>query len=303
MDSMLSACGITLNSSSNCGDLDDGLSAFGSPVCFGPVTWRELKNVVYPPFDAGLLVVELVLEPWGADQAALLAQLPAEEQRRIERYRRDADRYRGLAAALLPRLLIAHQSGQPLSAIHFERSPAGKPVYPLDPDFHFNLSHSGCYIALAVGPSPVGVDVEQLRPSMDWNAIAKRFFAADEQRWLAGFDEAERQRRFITLWSRKESLLKATGEGVAGGMSAFSAIAEDDSEIAIAHRGRTWFLRSYPVLPDCGLALCSGTAGLPPPLLTQARAAQFIEDTGAAVESLAQTEARTLGSETGLDAG
>ena len=242
----------------------------------------------------GLLVVELALESWNADQMRLLSQLPTEEQSRIERYRRDADRYRGLAAALLPRLLIAHQSGQPLSAIHFERSPAGKPFYPLDLGFHFNLSHSGRYIALAVGPSPVGVDVEQLRPTMDWDAIAKRFFAADEQRWLAGFDEAERQRRFIALWTRKESLLKATGEGVAGGLSAFSAIAEDDTEIAIAHRERTWFLRSYPALADSGLALCSGTAGLPQPVLTRARAAQFIGDTEAALASLAQTEARPV---------
>lgn len=254
-----------------------------------PMTWMR----------TGLLVVKLALEPWGADQTRLLSQLPTEEQSRIKRYRRDADRYRGLAAGLLPRLLIAHQSGQPLSAIRFQRSAAGKPFYPLDPGFHFNLSHSGRYIALAVGPSPVGVDVEQLRQNMDWEAIAKRYFADDEQRWLAGFDQAERKRRFIALWTRKESLLKATGEGVAGGLSAFSAIAEDDAEIAIAHRERTWFLRSYPALADSGLALCSGTADLPQPLLTRARAAQFIGDTEAAVALLAQTEARTVGLDPG----
>ncbi len=236
----------------------------------------------------GLLVVELELGPWGTDQIRLLTQLPGEEQNRIRRYRRDADRYRSLAAALLPRLLIAHRSSQPMSAIQFERGRTGKPSYPRDPSVHFNLSHSGRYIALAVAATPVGVDLEQLRPHVDYEAIAKRFFAADEQRWLAGFHESERQRRFIALWSRKESLLKATGDGVAGGLSAFSAIAEDDTEIEIPYRGHTWFLRSYSALPQSGLALCCGSAGLPDPVLTQARAAQFINDTAPAVASLAQ---------------
>lgn len=224
--------------------------------------------------------MQLALEPWGADQAALLDQLPAEEQDRIQGYRRDVDRYRSLAAALLPRLLIARQTGQPLSAIRFERSRSGKPCYPADTGFHFNLSHSGHYVALAVGTAPVGVDIEQLRPTMDWDAIANRFFAADEQRWLASVDEAERQRRFIALWSRKESLLKATGEGIAGGLSRFSAIADgdQDDEMTITHRGRTWFLRSYHAPPGYGLALCSGAPGLPRLLQTQARAAQFICD-------------------------
>ncbi|WP_462320747.1 4'-phosphopantetheinyl transferase family protein [Halochromatium sp.] len=260
---------------------------------------RESSKVRMPmtapsisPTPTGLLVVELELESWGPAQNRLLTRLPSEDQSRILRYRRDADRERALVAALLPRLLIAQRSSQPfsqpLSAIRFDRSPSGKPSYPGDPSFHFNLSHSGRYVALAVACNPVGVDVEQLRPTLDWAAIAKRFFAADEQRWLAGLDDATHQRRFIALWSRKESLLKATGEGVAGGLSRFSAIADDDVEIEVTHRGRRWFLRSYSILPYYGLALCCGSAGLPEPLLTQARASMLISDTASAVAALAR---------------
>lgn len=227
----------------------------------------------------GLLVVQLgALESWGAEHDALLDQLPGDEQVRIRRYRRDADRYRSLAAALLPRLLIVQRSQQSLGAIRFERSPAGKPFYPADPGFHFNLSHSGDYVALAIDSSPVGVDVEQLRPTRDWDAIARRFFTADEQRWLASFDEAERRRRFIALWSRKESLLKATGEGIAGGLNSFSAIADNDTTIAIGHRGQTWFLRSYGFLPGYGLALCCASADLPQLMVAQAQTAHLFGD-------------------------
>jgi 4'-phosphopantetheinyl transferase len=243
---------------------------------------------------SGLLVVELALEPWGAPHAALLNQLPAEEQRRIERCRHDADRYRSLAAALLPRLVIAHQIKQTLARIRFERSQSGKPFYPSDPGFHFNLSHSGSIVALAVGATPVGVDVEQTRISRDSEAIAKRFFTADEQHWLASFNDAERERRFVALWSRKESLLKASGEGVAGGLNSFSAIPREDSELAVDYRGRLWFLRSYPTLPGYALALCSGSPGFPLPIRAQVRAAQFIDELKPAVAALVSEKAEML---------
>lgn len=234
----------------------------------------------------GLLLVELSLTPWGERQAALLALLPTEEQARIQRYRQDQDRNRGLVAALLPRLLIARETGQPLAAIRFAHGERGKPYYPDDSTLHFNLSHSGVHVALAVGPEAVGVDVEQLRPARDWEAIARRFFAADEQRWLARFGDSERQARFFELWSRKESLLKATGDGLAGALSSFSVIPEADT--LIRFRGISWNLRSYQGIPGCALALCARAPGLPAPLRVETSVEDLIERTSVAVDALAR---------------
>jgi 4'-phosphopantetheinyl transferase len=239
----------------------------------------------------GLLVIDLELESWGAAHTALLDRLPTEEQRRIQRYRRDADRYRSLAAALLPRLMIAHMSKQPLACIRFERGPAGKPFYPADPLFHFNLSHSGSIAALAIGKTPVGVDVESMHPTNDWEAIAKRFFTPEEQHWLASLEIAQRKAHFADLWSRKESLLKASGEGLAGGLNTFSAVAKEDTEIEVTHRGERWFLRSYRLPPHSVLAVCSSSPGLPQPIRTKARAAHFIDDIEPAIAALAATDA------------
>ncbi|MBK5929299.1 4'-phosphopantetheinyl transferase family protein [Halochromatium salexigens] len=258
----------------------------------------------------GLLLVELSLTPWGERHAALLALLPAEEQARIQRYRQDQDRSRGLVAALLPRLLIARETGQPLAAIRFARAEHGKPYHADDATLHFNLSHSGVHVALAVGPAPVGVDVEQIRPTRDWEAIAQRFFAADEQRWLARFADGERQARFFELWSRKESLLKATGDGLAGALSSFSAIpvtaageevgtcvevdvgasakVNANKEHRIRFRGISWHLRSYQGIPGCALALCARAPGLPAPLRVDTRVEDLIERTSAAVDALAR---------------
>ncbi len=247
----------------------------------GPLLARPLRRTA-------LLLLELRLAPWGPRQRAQLYRLPAVEQARIQRLRRDHDRNRGLAAAILPRLLIAQQTGQAPAAIDLRRGPSGKPFYPADPSLHFNLSHSGTYVALAVGPEPVGVDVEQIRLDTDIDGIARRFFAGDEQRWLAQFDASERARRFFELWSRKESLLKATGDGLAGSLASFSAVAEGRSVLPLSFRGQRWQLRSYDDLPGYSLALCSSAPPASRPLLFKADAGNLMAGTAAAVAALAR---------------
>lgn len=238
--------------------------------------------------QVGLLLLELQLVPWGPTQSALMARLPAAECARIERYRRDDDRTRALAAALLPRLLIARRTGLALAAIELPRTPAGKPFYRPDPRLQFNLSHAGAYVALAVGRSAVGVDVEQVRLDRDLEGIARRFFAPEEQRWLARCDAIERSRCFFDLWSRKESLLKATGEGLAGSLASFSAVIIDGDELCLEVRGARWRLRSYHELPGYSLALCAGSALPPTPILVSAPIDALIEGTSAAIDELAQ---------------
>lgn len=84
----------------------------------------------------------------------------------------------------------------------------GKPFFKDYPDFHFNISHCEDLIAVAVSERPVGVDIEILR---DVNLeIAGRFFSEKEIRF------SKMDRDFLYVWTRKEALLKKTGEGLKG---------------------------------------------------------------------------------------
>lgn len=84
----------------------------------------------------------------------------------------------------------------------------GKPFFEDYPDFHFNISHSEDLIAVAVSKTSVGVDIETLRDvNLD---IAGRFFAKKETRFI------KTSRDFLYVWTRKEALLKKTGEGLKG---------------------------------------------------------------------------------------
>ena len=65
----------------------------------------------------------------------------------------------------------------------------GKPFLPGLPDIHFNLSHSGDYIACAFSDQEVGLDLqEHSRPHTSIVRIAKRFFPRRNMRpsWLFG---------------------------------------------------------------------------------------------------------------------
>ena len=92
-----------------------------------------------------------------------------------------------------------------------ERLERGKPWFPARPDLRFNLSHSGPYSLCAVGEREVGVDIEAVRPRAP--GLAPRALSDGEYHWYEA--RGGRLEDFYTLWTRKESLAKYTGEGIA----------------------------------------------------------------------------------------
>ncbi len=74
--------------------------------------------------------------------------------------------------------------------------------------YHFNLSHSGDFLLLAVGESPVGADIEKItkiRPK-----TIEKYFSQSEQERV----EKEGTNAFFEIWTQKESYGKYTGEGI-----------------------------------------------------------------------------------------
>lgn len=174
-----------------------------------------------PPLRAGECHV------WWASPAAagapLVALLDAAERERWSRFRRDEDRARYLVAHALKRIVLAGYLGVPPGALAFAaRCPRcggahgkprlGEPYGALE----FSLSHSGDRVALAVARGvPVGVDVERLAPERDRGSLAAAVLSAAEQETMAALPQARRGAALLRYWTRKEALLKATGDGLA----------------------------------------------------------------------------------------
>ena len=101
--------------------------------------------------------------------------------------------------------------------------PGGKPRIAGHDAFHYNLSHSGLRVAIAWGSSPVGVDVQQMRPDIETEELARRFFTADEQAYI--FEQPElTMLRFYRVWTEKESYLKYLGTGLKKSLTSFSVL-------------------------------------------------------------------------------
>ncbi|GLZ08594.1 4'-phosphopantetheinyl transferase [Actinomadura sp. NBRC 104412] len=140
----------------------------------------------------------------------LVGLLDPVERARRERYLRDADRDRFTLGVAMTRLAVAGRLGVEPEHVPLTRAcrdcgePHGPPVVDGGP--HLSVSHSGDRVAVAVSPhGPLGVDVEEDSGRIG-DDIARQLLAGDEPPGgRAGL---------LTYWTRKEALLKATGDGL-----------------------------------------------------------------------------------------
>ena len=96
-----------------------------------------------------------------------------------------------------------------------ELTPQGKPGLP-GSRLRFNLAHSGEVALVAVTRDrDVGVDVERVRPDADRWALVDHALTARERHQLQRIAPTERAHAFLSMWARKEALLKAAGVGLA----------------------------------------------------------------------------------------
>lgn len=148
--------------------------------------------------------------------APALAWLSPAEHTRAARFRHEADgqRYRVAHAAL--RGLLAQQLHVAPASLVFITDAQGKPqLAPIaeggNTGWHFNLSHAGELVAVALARIPVGIDVER-EVSMEQQPFAQANFTAREQARLHADGDASAT--FFQIWTAKEAVLKACGLGL-----------------------------------------------------------------------------------------
>jgi 4'-phosphopantetheinyl transferase len=146
---------------------------------------------------------------------ALAALLTDSERARANRYRFDDDRRRSIVARAATRRLLGRYLGADPLALAIVEEEHGKPVLT-NREMQFNASHSGDLVALAFArDTAVGIDVECRRRLHDVVALAQRYFSDDELTIVrSSSDPAD---AFFAIWTAKESIVKASGKGIATG--------------------------------------------------------------------------------------
>jgi 4'-phosphopantetheinyl transferase len=135
------------------------------------------------------------------------------EAARCERYLRAEDRSRFTVAAALLRIVVGLHTGLAPDRVIIDRTcprclqPHGRPRV-VGHALEVSVSHSGAFAAVAATDAGrVGVDVEHVRP-LDYAALLEQTCAPEER------DGVTDSATFFGLWTRKESVLKATGAGL-----------------------------------------------------------------------------------------
>jgi len=140
------------------------------------------------------------------------------ETERRSRYRIDTDRDRFTLATVLLRAVTGQATGVDASAVVIDRTcdscgdPHGRPRLPRT-NLEASISHSADVVIVAVTQAgPVGVDIEQVGAA-DHTDLVSTVCTRSEQRNVATATD------FYAYWTRKEAVLKATGEGLARTMT------------------------------------------------------------------------------------
>lgn len=170
-------------------------------------------------------VVRILLDGYG-DGSALVGRLDVREQARAARFLNPHDRRRYIVSHAVMRTVLGLYVGMPAAALRFEAGASGKPRI-VDAELEFNLSHSGerALVAITHG-GPIGVDVEAIDPRAA-ESVSRRFLSAAEHEALMATAGALRVGAFFRCWTRKESFIKALGDGLAFPLIGFDVAIEE----------------------------------------------------------------------------
>lgn len=123
------------------------------------------------------------------------------------------------------RSILGRLSDTSPEAVEFRYNRHGKPIHQPAPGgeaIQFSVSHSADLALIAVSPRPaLGVDLERVERSIDFDRLAERFFAPDEVADLRRLADDLRRDAFFRCWTRKEAYIKALGTGLASPLGAF----------------------------------------------------------------------------------
>ncbi len=231
---------------------------------------RTLEPISLGPSEIVHAFVSVTGEPSALDEALL----DDEERARSTRFVRPSDRRRFVLAHAALRLLLARCLDLPPDAVRYKIGVHGKPRLGRGlPPLEFNMSHSGGLAMLAVSQGgSVGVDVEYVRQVPDALSIADMHFSTPERNALRALPPAELRDAFLRCWTRKEAVIKASGQGLNLPLDSFDVVVDPGATSALPRfhgaRGDTarWSLRDLAAPPGYVAAgACAGPLGASSP--------------------------------------
>lgn len=199
--------------------------------------------------------------------------LAPDETARAARFRFEHLQHSFILARGALRILLGRYLNTPPAHLAFTYGSKGKPALAELCELQFNASHSRDLALFAFTMDcALGVDVESIRPMPDREAVAKRFFCAEEAAELTALPADQRDQAFFLCWTRKEAYIKATGEGLFAPLDAFRVTLQPGEPARMIHLERdpiaaqAWTL--HDLISEPGYAAALAYRDSPRPLET-----------------------------------
>ncbi|BBA79124.1 4'-phosphopantetheinyl transferase [cyanobacterium endosymbiont of Rhopalodia gibberula] len=184
--------------------------------------WLKSPNcLTLNPFDIHLWKQHLKVSDLEVNRC--FAILDQEEKIKAEKFSFKEHQRRFIVARGTLKIILGRYLNIPASTVEFTYSSRGKPRLTnklVGNGLQFNLSHSHELAIYGVTCNHIiGVDLEYIRPMSEAKKLAKRFFCSQEYHHISLLTSPDLEKTFFKLWTAKEAYLKATGEGIGGGLN------------------------------------------------------------------------------------
>jgi len=165
------------------------------------------------------------------------------------RFIHDKDRNRYILGMHLVKTVLSQILKTDAGDIEFKYSSKKKPFVN---GVEFNVSHSGDCVILAISSHQVGIDIELIDPDYDYEELLTPNFHSQEIAYIR--NNKNKVTGFYTLWTRKEAILKASGEGLTDELDKLSCL-----NAKIERNGFTYKLTSFKVIENYIACLATNT--------------------------------------------
>jgi 4'-phosphopantetheinyl transferase len=161
--------------------------------------------------------------------------LSEREQEKVSRLFNQKDKERYIVSKYCLREILSQFLIKEARDIEFVFSKNRKPRVK---NIEFNISHTEDYILIGISPESIGIDVEYINQDYDFKSILNISFSAKEI-YFINKGNAD-PLNFYTLWTRKEALLKAVGEGISDNLHEVESIND-----IVSRAGETYNIKSF----------------------------------------------------------
>ncbi|MDP5158915.1 MAG: 4'-phosphopantetheinyl transferase superfamily protein [Flaviramulus sp.] len=143
---------------------------------------------------------------------ALSHFLDSKETERAKRYHKEKDKSRFIICRSLLKVVLSIHTQANISEINLDYHKNKKPYLSSHPSTYFNVSHSQDYGLIAISNSLVGIDIEFINPDYDFMNGLEFICNFEELTFIK--NAHDKKHAFYSLWTRKESFVKAIGKGI-----------------------------------------------------------------------------------------